>query len=166
MTTYTRGQFRVYTFKEGLLSSVAHDLRLSLERFEVIRDGGQVRGCFWGESLVVDGVVREGKLQREALNFMERRQIRKTLRKEVLRTHIYPVARFLGTLSENQIEGELTLNDTQKTICFEVEDGQGKVAGQVELEPSRWGITPYSALLGAIRLQDRVKIEFCVEAEP
>ena len=52
----------VFTKKEGLLSKVAHDLRLSLARFEISRDGDTVRGRFWPDTLTVDGAMRDGRL--------------------------------------------------------------------------------------------------------
>ena len=164
MTTYNRGYFWVYTFKEGILSSIAHDLRLSLERFEVKQEGNQVQGTFWPESLKVDGAMRNEQLQEKALNFLERKQIQRTIRKEVLQTKRFPTARFLGIISPEGLKGELTMMGQQRSVKIAVEERGHTVCGSVQLEPSRWGIAPYSAFLGTLKLQDRIRIEFRLEA--
>ena len=57
MKRITNGQFYVFTFKEGLLSSIAHDLRLSLPQFEISFNGADVDATFNLKSLAVDGAV-------------------------------------------------------------------------------------------------------------
>jgi hypothetical protein len=52
---YTRGTLYVFTFKEGLLSKVAHDLRLSVQRFSVQVDGENVVAAIATSALTVDG---------------------------------------------------------------------------------------------------------------
>lgn len=39
-----------------------------------------------------------------------------------------------------------------------------RLHGEVELTPSRWGIKPFKALMGAIKLQDRVRVRFDLPA--
>ena len=48
----------MFTFREGLLSPIAHDLRLRLERFEIAHDDETVEGRFWPDSLVVEGAIQ------------------------------------------------------------------------------------------------------------
>ena len=52
----------VFTFKAGLLSRVAHDLRLRVERFGITREGDSIRARFEANSLRVDGVMEGGRL--------------------------------------------------------------------------------------------------------
>ena len=164
MTTYSRGQFWIYTFKEGLLSSVAHDLRLSMSRFQITLDGAKVEGLFWGDSLNIDGVMKQGTLDEKALNFLEKAQIKRVIRKEILQTQRFPTAAFSGTLVEQEVNGELTLKSRQQPLSLSICGARNRVSGTVEITPSQWGIAPYSALLGTLKLQDRVLIEFDVEA--
>jgi hypothetical protein len=42
----------------------------------------------------------------------------------------------------------------------------GRVAGGASVVQSRWGIRPYSAFLGALRLSDEVKVDFDVALTP
>ena len=52
----------VFTFKEGLLSPVAHDLRISVTRFSVLLDGARstVTATFDTGSLLVDTAMKDG----------------------------------------------------------------------------------------------------------
>jgi hypothetical protein len=69
-------------------------------------------------------------------------------------------ARLLTRDQERRVQGELELLGRWQPIEFPFSESSGKVTGEVELRPSRWGIEPYKALLGAIRLQDRVLVRF------
>jgi hypothetical protein len=42
----------------------------------------------------------------------------------------------------------------------------GRVVGGASVVQSRWGIRPYSAFLGALRLSDEVKVDFDVALTP
>ena len=52
----------IYTFKEGLLSKLAHDLRLSVTRFDISARGTEIEASLDPTSLRVDGVMKDGKI--------------------------------------------------------------------------------------------------------
>lgn len=162
MRTLTDGEVFIYTFKDPsrLLSSVAHDLRLSCPRFEVTLDDGRVRGRFRPDSIVVDGPIRDGRLDPSGLGKLERGKILASLSKDVLRTKRHPEIIFTGVLDDAVAKGGLTLVGRTVDISMPVEIADGRARGRVELRPSRWGIKPFRALLGALVLEDRVVIEF------
>jgi hypothetical protein len=58
------------------------------------------------------------------------------------------------------LEGSLTLRGATLPVDVRVERRGAVWRGQVELLPSRWGITAYRALFGAIKLADKLRIEF------
>jgi hypothetical protein len=157
------GRIRLYTFKRGLLSRVAHDLRLRLERFELRADGAQVEGDFFVDSLVVEGAMTRGRLDPEALSNSNRQEILDNVRREVLDWDRHPVARFSGkaepTAGGHRVSGQLELRGRRAAIETDVEQAGVRLRAKLELVPSRWGIEPYQALLGAIKLQDRVIVE-------
>ena len=62
----SKGEVHLFTYKDGVLSRIAHDLRLSVRRFRVVVDGTTVRGEFFPETIQVDGVMRDGTLEPEA----------------------------------------------------------------------------------------------------
>ncbi len=159
----------VFTYKDGLLARLAHDLQLSLAHFEIDREGDQVRGVFWPKSLSVDGVVvAGGKLDRGALSESDRRKIAGNIADSVLHLERFPEARFVGAVvGERAVEGTLTLAGREAPLRVELRAEGERLRGEVVVVPSRWGIAPYRALAGAIKLQDRVlvKIDLPVAAE-
>ena len=56
-----KGTIQVFTFKEGLLSAVAHDLQIQLDKFDITLDGENVRGEFPLQSLRLVGPVEDGR---------------------------------------------------------------------------------------------------------
>jgi polyisoprenoid-binding protein YceI len=170
MKTVTEGVVEVLTFKEGLLSKVAHDLLLSCERFRISSDGAVVSAEFELESLCVMGVMRDGVLDSSAPSDGDRRQILDNVRSKILFTKRHPVARFGGAVERRdsgaRITGTLELVDEKREIAFDVADAGGRWRGELELRPTRWGISPFKALLGAIKLQDRVVVRFDMASVP
>lgn len=158
------GRITVLTFKEGLLSKVAHDLQLSLERFKIQTDGSRVEAEFFPDSLVVEGAMRRGILDSGALSDGDRREIGANLREKVLRTEEHPSIKLTARAARDdgrlRLVGPLTMMGKSVELAFDVDDRGGFWRGEVELTPSRWGIHPFKALLGAIKLQDRVVVRF------
>jgi len=155
----------VFTYKDGLLARLAHDLRLSLRRFEVVKSGTTITGRFWPASLVVDGVVeRSGQVDTRALSEGDKKKIAANIADEVLLLGRFPKVEFAGAVVAGGagVEGSLTLVGKTMPVNVSIEAVDGRLRGNVTLVPSRWGIAPYRALAGAIKLQDRVlmKIDF------
>lgn len=157
---------QVFTFKDGLLARLAHDLRLSLRRYEVRREGAAITGTFWPGSLVVDGSVgKGGAVDADAFSAGDRGKIGDNLA-EVLKVGQHPEVRLVGTIAGSTITGTLTLAGETRPIRVEVLRGGGRLRGEVTLTPSQWGIAPYRALAGAIKLQDRVVVRVDLPVDP
>lgn len=164
MQTLADGRVWVFTFKRGLLSKVAHDLRLSVERFEVATDGERVKGRFFVDSLSVDGAVKDGAVDASALSESDKREIVANVRGEILHADRHPEVVFEGraqkTTDGHRVRGVLELVGHREEIEIAVRRSGDRLEGEVELVPSRYGIEPFKALLGAIKLADRVIVRF------
>jgi polyisoprenoid-binding protein YceI len=169
MMTLQDGTFHIFTFKDGLLARLAHDLRLSLGRYEVTVDQDQVEGRFWLDSLEVDGAMSRGTLDASELSPRDKKTIQGNLCDKVLHTGRHPEATFSGTRQElgggrYRVTGQLTLMGRPQPVSLEASGQDGVYSGSAELVPSRWGIKPFKALGGAIKLQDKLKLEFALKA--
>ena len=162
------GRVEILTFKQGFLSAIAHDLRLSCPRHEVKVDGRTVAARFWPDSLIVKGAVRGSVIDPDALSADQKAEILSNIREKILCTRQHPEISFSGAaedvLGGYHVTGKLELVGRQVELSFFVRSSEGRLLGDVELEPTRWGIQPFRALLGAIRLQDRVVVRFDLEA--
>lgn len=157
------GSVRVYTFKEGILSRAAHDLRLVFQVFRVDTEGELVRAEFELASLRVEGVMRGGALHAGELTEEQRVEIERALREDVLGVALHPRARFEGEARASgervAIEGELELAGGRAAVGFEATVRDGVYRARFQLAPSRFGIAQYRAFFGAIRLRDHVEVE-------
>lgn len=158
------GRIEVLTFKDGLLSKVAHDLLLELRQFDLRTDGARVEGTFVMTSLSVEGVMKDGVLDAHGISESDRLDINTNVQKKILRTREFPEAKLVGEATRSAggytLVGKLTLVGKTQDLTVNARESEGKWRGEAELVPTRWGIQPYKALLGAIRLQDRVVVRF------
>ncbi len=158
---------RVFTFKDGLLARLAHDLQLTLQRFEVVRDGAAVTGQFWPESLIVDGAVdRRGQLDTHGLSAADRAKIHTNMTRDVLQLARFPEVTFTGQVTGPEVQGTLQMHGAQVSITAACRVVGTRVHCECTLVPSRWGIAPYKALAGAIKLQDRIVVRLDFPADP
>jgi hypothetical protein len=159
----------IYTFKEGLLSKLAHDLRLSVGRFEISARGTELSARFEPSSLRIDGVVKDGKLDRSLPSESDKKKIRDNLLGDVLRTGDYADVRFVGRTSSREppftIAGDLTLCGVTRPISVLLMVRNERLVGELELVPSQWGIKPFRALGGTLKVQDRVRVAVHASAD-
>ncbi len=167
--TYTlgpaNGELLVRTGRSGAAAKAGHDLVIEVGAWEatlqVGRDPAESR-----VTLTADGgslVVREGKGGISALGDDDKKGIRETIDQEVLkRTEI----RFASTsVSENaaglQVQGELELLGARAPITFEIaQGGDATVTASAVVTQSKWGMKPYSALFGTLKVADDVEVTF------
>jgi hypothetical protein len=160
------GTLDVYTFKAGVLAVAAHDLHLRLEEISVVLDGESVRADFPLERLRLLGPVEGGVTRTGRYSPGQVAEVESAMRGEILHVAQHPVARFSGRASERdagwEIDGELELAGARAPLAMTLGRAGDRWTGKAELQPSRWGIREYRAMLGTIRLQDRVRIEIAV----
>lgn len=168
MIRITKGTVHLFTYKEGVLSAIAHDLRLTVTRFRVQVDGEKVSGFFMPESIQVDGAMKDGRLNERIIKDRDKSKIRTTMAGEVLRTSQFGKVNFTGTVNQQGLalvaRGELELVGKTQPIEVAMRRRGDHVTGEIEIQPSLWGIKPYSALGGTLRLQDRVRVVFDLRA--
>ena len=168
METTTDGTIRVYTHRTGLLRAVGHDLSLRVDKFRIDYGDGEVRGRFWPGSITVEGAVDDGELDRGALSDADRAKIKRNIERDVLRTSAHPEVRFEGEYERVEegvweVAGDLEIVGVRESVRTRLRERAGRWVADLELQPSRWGIEPYSALMGSLKLEDRVEVALEVE---
>ena len=160
------GHLQIYTYKKGLLSRVAHDLRLKLASCEVTLSENQVTGQFALGALQLEGALINGQIAPHLLDQKDKTKILHNVHNKVLRSHDHPEVKLTGTISGSLLSGQLHLCGRLAPVSCPLEKTESSVSGQIDLRPSDWGISPFKALLGAIQLQDRVLVAFNFTTEP
>jgi polyisoprenoid-binding protein YceI len=160
------GTISVFTFKDGILARAAHDLALRMQRFEVTLDGDRVTAVMPLEGLEVLGPVENGAVRADRYDAAQRAEVEQTMHNEVLHSARNPTARFTGRAIADgtsfHVDGQLELAGRTATLTFDVRRDGDVYRARFEIPPSRWGIAPYKALLGAIKLKDNVRIELAL----
>ena len=159
----------VFTYKEGLLSRLAHDLRLTLTQFEVSLRGAALSARMEPGSLEVDGVMQAGQLRANEPSPADKQKIHQSLVEEVLHTREHPELSYSGRVTNSKppfvIEGTLALCGKHLPLAFQMELRGGRLHADIPLVPSRWGIKPFRALGGALKVRDAVRITIDASAQ-
>jgi hypothetical protein len=156
---------RVFTFKEGLLSAVAHDLEIRVDAFAIDVDETtwRVDARFDPTSLRVVGAVRNGVVDPGELSESDTRTIEGNIARDVLDAARHPEIRFTSdraTARGDQlaIDGTLALHGRTRELRVNADRAAGGWAAEARLHQPDFGIRPYSAMLGTLRVQADVVV--------
>jgi polyisoprenoid-binding protein YceI len=160
------GRLLIRTGRSGLGRRAGHDLTIEATRWSgtaVVADAPAQSSV---EVIVeVDGLeVREGTGGVLPLSDADRAEIGRNLR-EVLRAEEHPEITFRstrveGTPEEFTVEGELTVAGRTEPLTVRAGTEDDRVKGEATVRQTRWGIKPYSAFFGALKLADDVRVSF------
>lgn len=166
------GRLLLRTSRAGLGRRAGHDLTIEATRWS-------------GEAVVVAGApdrssvnvtveagsleVREGAGGLKQLTDADKAEIKRTLQgKDLLHTAEHPTfvfrsTRITGTPESFEIAGDLTIKGrTHPATVHGKGHGDRLLRGWAVIRQSTWGIKPYTAFLGALRLADEIRVEFDV----
>jgi len=160
------GTLHVKTYREGVASKVGHDLTFEVTKWEAtvtVAEGGALSSLELSadpRSLEVSDATGGAK----ALSDKDRTtEIPKNIDDKVLggepisfRSTEGHLAEEGGTLSAS---GELTMaGDTHPVSAQLSVDPDGHVTGTIPLTQSDWGIKPFKAMMGALKVKDTVDV--------
>src|SRR3990172_11916213 len=159
--TSNSGKLCVYTFKEGFLSAVAHDLLIDVPHFTIklnVSDASaqsaSVEAEILANSLKVVCAMKDGQQNYDALKEKDKSDIKEATFKDVLHPSKYPAINFRSTDIQEKdgtyhVKGELTLHGVTRPVDFDAKTTTGKdLKGRVTIAQKDFGIKPYKALLG------------------
>lgn len=165
-------EITIRTFREGLLSSVGHDLELRLTRATAQRtaQGGLVATADTASIELVGALGADGQVDPKALSPRDRRKIEQSTVKDVLAAKKHPQALFrapeLRRTDDGGVEarGELTLHGRTRPLVLRAAPRGDRLVARLTLRQPDFGIKPFSAMLGALKVRAEVEIEISVPA--
>lgn len=163
------GEVRIFTFKEGLLSAIAHDLELACERFSITWDDARskVSATFEPSSLRVLHPVVHGRPSPGTLSARDLSKIESNIASDVLRRGGEIRFESSSVVPEGEgfaLRGALTLNGRTNEIGASVRKEGGRYVAEVVLDQPRWGITPFSAMMGTLKIKPEIRVRVSVPA--
>ncbi len=165
------GKLSVYTFKEGLLSKLAHDLLIDVTDFKVnleVPEAGFASGSLELEiqanSLKVVCALNNGE-KTDALKEKDIADIEKDMGGKVLHPDKYPTVNFRSKSIQEKdggykVNGDLSLHGVTKTIDFDIDTSGGNLKGMITLLQKDYGIKPFKAMMGTLKIKNEINIGF------
>jgi hypothetical protein len=161
--TYTLGPedgvLSVRTSRTGAVAKAGHDLLLHVTGWSATLDTD-------APSLRLDADatslrVREGTGGVKPLGEDDLAKIERTIDEEVLRRRDIAFRSTSVQVDGDRlaVTGELTLVGTTRPVAFELSLAGGRVTGAAVVKQTDWGIKPYTALFGALKVADEVRVE-------
>jgi polyisoprenoid-binding protein YceI len=167
------GRLLVHTTRTGLGAKAGHDLAIEVTRWHGRATVDPATPANSSVTVEVDAdsfEVGEGTGGVKPLSDADRAQIHKTL-KAILHTAQHPTITFrsrrvAGSATSFACDGELTIMSVTQPVALQGRVSDSRVSGGTTVVQSRWGIRPYSAFFGALKLSDEVKVDFDVVLTP
>lgn len=149
----------VHTTRAGAAAKAGHDLVIDVTSWEAtleVDDTATLQLSADSTSLH----VREGKGGAKKLDEGDKEDILKTIDKDILKKQDIT---FTSTSCERTnggltVSGDLEIVGTTNPVSFELSESDGTLTGSATLKQSDWGIKPYSALFGALKVNDEVQV--------
>lgn len=161
----------VYSYKDGLLSKMAHDLKHRATRFAIAVDDytGSIHAEIDARSLRVECVMKEGKEEPGSLNESDKKKIEGQIIGDVLRADHHPLITFQSTFIASTaegfaIEGVLELNACARPISTVARRVDGRYVAELTVHQPDFNITPFSAMMGALKIKPDVVVRLVVPA--
>jgi len=149
----------VETGRHGAAAKAGHDLTIDVGSWEATLEVGDSSSL----QLSADPTslrVREGKGGMQPLKDSDKDDIHKTIDKDVLKKKSI---RFESTSVEAAgegltVSGDLEMGGKTKPLTFDLSESGGTLTGDAVVKQSDWDMKPYSALFGALKVNDEVKV--------
>jgi YceI-like domain len=151
---------RVKTGRSGAAAKAGHDLVIEVTLWEATLDVGDSPSL----QLSADPTslrVLEGKGGMQALDDDGKADIHKSIDKDVLKKK---AIEFRSTRVEQNdgglaVKGDLELVGKSAPVSFDLSVGDdGALRGSANVKQTDWGMKPYSALFGALKVNDEVEV--------
>lgn len=163
----SQGTLQLHTGREGVAKKVGHDLVIEAKKWsaKVNVDGDDLTRST--ASVTVDTrslEVVSGTGGAKPLSDKDRRDIKENIDKKVLKTDKFPDITFQSSRVESKgadkatVHGDLTIMGTARPASMDITVSGKKATGTMTVRQSDWGIKPFSALMGALKLADQLTI--------
>jgi hypothetical protein len=153
------GRLTVRTGRTGAVAKAGHDLLLEVTAWDATLTVGDETSI----ELNADAAslrVREATGGMQALDDGDRANVEQTIDDEVLMRE--PIAFRSTRVSELadglSVEGRLTVRDTTAPVAFDVTVADGGLTAAASVRQTDFGMKPYSALFGALKVADEVTV--------
>lgn len=169
------GRLLIKTGRTGLGARAGHDLVIEATDWTgrvIVNPSDPAQSSVSVEVDVASLEVKEGTGGVKPLTDSDRAEIKRNIREKILHTTQHPAIAFRsasvgGTQEALTVDGELTImGATHPVTVYGTVGDDGRLRANATVLQSDWGIKPYSAFFGALKLADDVAIEVDAQLTP
>jgi len=156
------GTLTVRTGKAGAAAKAGHNLVIEVTRWEAALEVGESGGSV---ALTADArslAVRSGSGGMGSLGDEEKASIAQSIDDDVLKggTIAFRSSAVEQAPGGLRVQGDLDLLGATRPVAFDLDAGDdGRVTGSIRFKQSDWGIKPFSALFGTLKVADEVEVD-------
>jgi polyisoprenoid-binding protein YceI len=160
-----QGTLILYTSREGVAAHVGHDLTIEMTRWSGrLRVGSDPAASELTVTVDMGSMhIVEGAGGLAALSDGEKRKILRNARK-ILSVDRYPEATFVAKkITNTTVDGTLSVHGRSHPLrlAYRIDGGRHRIRGTIR--QSDYGIKPFRAFFGALKLADAVRIEAALD---
>lgn len=159
----------VITRREGVLSAVGHDLRIRATRSSWTVDAvrGALEGAVDARALRVQCALEGDRDHEGALSAGDKEKIERSMRDEVLDAGRHPEVKVRATFTRDgdraTVEGFVTVRGVERPFRASARREGGRWRAEATLDQTAFGITPYRAMMGALKVSRDVAVRVSVD---
>ncbi|MDQ1392778.1 MAG: hypothetical protein QOF30_1755 [Acidimicrobiaceae bacterium] len=163
------GKVLVNVYKDGMAAKMGHDLTLEATSWSGKADINPDDPSASSVQVTIDAgslEVVEGKGGAKPLSDNDKRDIKKNITDKVLRdTSIsFESTGVSGSTPRLQLKGDLTINGQTQPVNLDLNvDDSGHAKGTASFKQTQFGLKPFSAMMGALKVKDSVDITIDVQ---
>ncbi|HEY5316572.1 MAG TPA: YceI family protein [Solirubrobacteraceae bacterium] len=157
------GTLKVKTGRSGAAAKAGHDLVIHVGSWNatltVAEDPSQSSLSLDADATSLSVIDGTGGIQ--ALGDDDKENIKKTIDKDVLKGQgiEFRSTSVQGDDSKLAVQGDLTVNGKSNPVTFDLAVADdGRVSGSAVVKQTDFGMKPYSALFGALKVADEVTV--------
>jgi len=163
----SNGKLLIKTYKDGMGAKLAHDLILTANQWSgtlnVDADNPEASSATLSvDARSIDIVEAQGGMK--SLSDKDRKDIGKNIDEKVLQTSKFPELTFQSTSVSGSepsfnVAGNMTIVGNTRPVNVALTTSGTDVMAKTTISQKDFGIKPFSAMLGAIKLRDDVEFE-------
>jgi polyisoprenoid-binding protein YceI len=161
------GELRLNVFREGAAARMGHDLVFQVRNWsaKVNVDPADLSGSSLEATAEVGSFsILEAIGGAKALSRGDQADIKRNIEEKILDARRFPTIDFHSTsvsmVDETRatLSGELTIAGTTRPVDVSLTFAGGRAKATLTVVQSQWGIKPFKALMGALKVCDAVEI--------
>jgi polyisoprenoid-binding protein YceI len=160
------GQFLVKVFREGVAARMGHDLAFEVRDWsaKAVFDPTDLTSSTLEVTAEVASLsIVEAAGGAKALTRRDRADIKRTIEEKILDVRRFPTISLRTTEAAAngtglRVSADLTIAGATRPVDMVLTLTDGRARGVMTVVQSRWGIKPFSAFMGALKVRDAVEI--------